>query len=170
MLRIAALAAAAGLIAAEPEAAAGVRNNPWVAPYPDGDSKYFAFHKAGVSIEQAQADLKECAMYAASARPFEPPPDLVLLGENPTARRQIVAPPIIGGLLGNIAIGAILGGFAQKMARGDLRRCMNYKGYRRFALNKGTWEALNQGKDEDVTARLTSLASGVSPEVGALRP
>jgi len=149
-------------------AAAGPATAPWTAPSDDGDDKYFAFHKPGVELSRARADIQECLDYMTRSQAFGPPPKFVLLGDPAGSRRPVSGGAIPGGLAGEMIAGMISRSFAMKTSRGNLRRCMSYKGYTRYAIDKAAWSA---AFDSDAPVEpLAALAAGDAPKVAALRP
>ena len=158
------------LIASAAHAGSEPSGPAWVDPYPDGESKYFAFHKAGVSVDQAHADIGECLTYAAPTQAYVGPPKFVLLGEAPGPRPRIVAPALISGIVGDLIMMAVTSGIENKMSRGNMRRCMGYKGYQRFAISEEAWKAMQKGKNDEVAGRLALMAARGMPAVRSLRP
>lgn len=136
-------------------------------------SKYFYFHKAGVTAELAKADYAECAAYGENVQNIEP-------GQQTTYVPYYAGPnvsPLAAGLGG--AIGAAIGSalveaFVKAPERRDMRRtilrkCMSFKGYGRFGLDKAVWEKLNDGDDKAVIAgRFGDMAAGATPVTGVL--
>lgn len=98
--------------------------------------KYFYFHKDGVSFEDALFDIRDC--------------DSLARGLNSGMGYQDVYSPYgglagaAGGVIGN-AIAAAIFGSAEKrrIRRVNLRRCMNFKGYDRYGLEKDLWQKFN---------------------------
>lgn len=84
--------------------------------------KYFYFHRTDTNFDQALRDLIECDDLA-SARPR------------------------IGGAYGAVgnAFNDLLYGSAyrRELRRLNMRRCMGYKGYRRYGLSKALWTLFN---------------------------
>lgn len=166
---IVALAALVGAaVAAQAQAPA---ESAFLAYQPAADesfARHFFFHRPGVAIEEARADLAECRSYASSAMlwPREPksvPPD-----------PKVLPPDVSGGplgpLVGNIAFGLVEGSERGKIAAANMRKCMGFKGYDRYGLPDALWKLLNDGSPEDVLARLARLASGARPSGRRLDP
>jgi hypothetical protein len=99
--------------------------------------KYFYFHRADTSFEQALADIRECDGYArglASPYGYQDTP-------YPYAGTMAGA---VGGAIANALVAAIFGSAELRKARRvNMRRCMNYKGYDRYGLNKDVWQQFN---------------------------
>jgi hypothetical protein len=102
--------------------------------------KYYYFGRADTSFPVALADLRECDGFArgltttvgfASPMPY-PMTTAGILGAG------------IGGAIGNAMAAAIFGSAEKrKTRRTTMRRCMHYKGYQRFGIEKGLWRAFN---------------------------
>jgi len=115
--------------------------------------KYFYFHRADTTFEQALKDVRECDGYARGlASPYG-------YQEAPYPYTYTMA-GAIGGAIANLMIAAIFGSAElRKARRANMRRCMNYKGYDRYGLNKEVWQQFNFEEglhhvDEDVRQRM----------------
>jgi len=99
--------------------------------------KYFYFHRAETTFEQALADIRECDGYARGlASPYG-------YQEAPYPYTYTMA-GAIGGAIANMLVAAIFGSAElRKARRTNMRRCMNYKGYDRYGLNKDVWQKFN---------------------------
>jgi hypothetical protein len=98
--------------------------------------KYFYFHRADASFEQALADIRECDGFA---RGLASP-----LGYSYYGTATYAAAGLAGDLVANALISAIFGSAElRKARRSNMRRCMNYKGYDRYGLNKDVWQQFN---------------------------
>ena len=111
-------------------------------PEIEGDfDKYFYFHRADTSFEEAYADIRECDALASGSS--------IYLGGDSASMAASMAQ--YGGLAGGIgsAIGsaiadAIFGSAARReQRRTNLRTCMSYKGYQRYGLSRELWTAFN---------------------------
>jgi hypothetical protein len=123
--------------------------------------KFFVFHNPSVDFATAYADIAECRSFlpAGTGRilpSFTPwiaaaPPEPTQAGINRY------------GLVG-AAIGAII---APKFTRGEnntvLRRCMETRGYVRYAVSETIWNALNDPKNPMMVAMQARLATGPKP-------
>ena len=130
--------------------------------------RHFFFHRPGVSLEEARADLEECRTYASSAMlwprsPGSLPPD-----------PDILPPQVTGGslgpLVGGLAFALVEGGERAKIAAANMRKCMGFKGYGRYGLSDPLWKQLNAGSPEEVLERQARLASGGAPSGRRLDP
>jgi len=99
--------------------------------------KYFYFHRAETTFDQALADIRECDGYARGlASPYG-------YQETPYPYAGTMA-GAVGGAIGNLLVAAIFGSAElRKARRSNMRRCMNYKGYDRYGLNKDVWQGFN---------------------------
>jgi hypothetical protein len=103
--------------------------------------KYYYFHRAGTSFAEALADLRECDDYARGivTRP----------GATGTPYGETLYPMAYtaGGVIGNALLAgvgaAMMSADARAERRIDMRRCMHYKGYQRFGLEKSLWQKFN---------------------------
>jgi hypothetical protein len=128
--------------------------------------KYFYFHRADTSFEQALADIRECDGYARGlASPY---------GYQSAGYPYAGTVAGVGGeLIANAMISLIFGSAElRKARRTNMRRCMNYKGYGRYGLNKDVWqqfhfeEGLSKVEEEKrhlMLAKQAKAASLISP-------
>ncbi|HEX8062983.1 MAG TPA: hypothetical protein VF535_07180 [Allosphingosinicella sp.] len=131
-------------------------------------ARHFFFHRPGVPLDEASADLVECRTYADDAMlwPREPrslPPDPKTLPPN-------VSGGPMGPLVGGLAFSLVAGGERAKIASANLRKCMGFKGYDRYGLPDPLWKQLNSGTPDQVLLRLARLASGPAPSGRKLDP
>ena len=128
--------------------------------------KYFYFYRVDTTFEQALADIRECDGYARGlASPYG-------YQETPYPYAGTLA-GAAGGIIGNLLVAAIFGSAElRKARRTNMRRCMNYKGYDRYGLNKDVWQQFNfeeglRHVDEDqrqlMLAKQAKAASMVKP-------
>jgi hypothetical protein len=129
----------------------------------DDPAKFFLFHMAGVSYDQARADYVFCIQ---QARPI-----LSLRDKMGNAG---------GGLLGAM-IGARMGEIDRlRMRNAAMRQCMGLIGYARYLVPEPEWKMLvNEGDivvadngqpDPVVIERLARFASGPAPTTQRLDP
>lgn len=137
--------------------------------------KYFFFHREDTSFDQAFADISECDALAHGITKYgsDWPPTV--------SQRTMDYGPVLGSMsaLTN-PIDAIFGsGERRWIRRYNIRKCMFFKGYDRYGLEKTLWQAFHfeEGlgrKNEQV--RLVALlkqarvASGPKPPLGVLEP
>jgi hypothetical protein len=130
----------ADLLTAVPDPASVVMPDLAFKPSPEIEAtydKYFYFHRADTRFEEALADIRECDAFArglVSSVTYTqvPYPYAGTLGG------------AIGGAIGNALAYAIFGSAEKrKLRRANMRRCMHYKGYQRFGLEKEAWQAFN---------------------------
>lgn len=123
-------------------------------------ARYFYFHKAGVSFAEAYADIAGCYRYLFAGEVMRVPGFAPWVEPGP--RRTIARTPQYG------FVGAIIGGMiAGPLLRSDrnskLRRCLDPRGYQRFAIPKEIWKAVMDGDLRDSILRQAKLASGPTP-------
>lgn len=141
-------------------------------PEIEGDfDKYYYFHRDGTSFTEALADLRDCDGFAS--------------GLTSGYTYQAVPYPYTytvagaaGGVIGNAMVAAIFGSAEKRrIRRFNMRRCMNFKGYDRYGIEKGLWQEFNfeegfSGEDEEVRqaklAQQALVASGAKPAAKAL--
>ncbi len=134
---------------------------------------YFYFYRANTTYGEAFADLDVCRIYSLSARLVLLPPKFVPLGVGIAGLDSNIRTPNLYLQYG--LIGSLIGGIIIENAQDDLvlatdRRCMAYKGYRRFGTSRAIWKLIDSGTDTDRLARLARLASGPQPQAEALDP
>jgi hypothetical protein len=137
----------------------------------DADS-YFYFHKQGVSYEAAFADLDQCRLYAQSATLFAQPPKFVPLGTT-TIRRDPVTPNtdfyynqygLVGGVTASIIFMAVTAQVNEDNHNATVRRCMAYKGYKRYGLSSAASGKIDTGTEAEKQARRALIAAGPAPQ------
>lgn len=124
--------------------------------------KYFYFHRVDTSFEQALADIRECDGYA---RGLASPYGYV---DTPYPYAGTLA-GAAGGMIGNMMVAMIFGSAElRKARRTNMRRCMNYKGYERYGLNKDVWqqfhfeEGLSSVEEKERQLKLAKQAKAAS--------
>lgn len=141
-------------------------------PEIEGDfEKYYYFRRDETSFTDALADLRDCdgfasgltSGYAYQAAPY--PYTYTMAGA-------------AGGVIANVMVAAIFGSAEKRRVRRfNMRRCMNYKGYDRYGIEKGLWQEFNfeegfSGEEEEFRqARLAQqalVASGTKPSTKVL--
>jgi hypothetical protein len=141
-----------------------------------GSDSYFYFHKPHVSYEAAFAHLDQCRIYSLTTpQGFSEPPQLVPLGTDFISERQ--APPPIStdglvrfGLVG-VGIGVILAPILlQETADATIKRCMSYKGYKRYGTSRSIWNQINSGTEAERLGKMALIASGPQPTTQAFEP
>lgn len=124
--------------------------------------KYFYFHRPDTSFEQALADIRECDGYARGL-------------SSPYGYQDVPYPyagtlaGAAGGAIGNLMVALIFGSAElRKARRTNMRRCMNYKGYGRYGLNKDVWqqfhfeEGLSSTEEKERREKLAKQAKAAS--------
>lgn len=128
--------------------------------------KYFYFHRAQTTFEEALADLRDCDGFArglSSGYRYQEAP----------YPYTYTAAGVAGGLIANAMMAAIFGSAEKRrLRRVNMRRCMGYKGYARYGLQKDLWQEFNfeegfsgeeEGKRQAMLAQQAKIASGTKP-------
>lgn len=128
--------------------------------------KYYFFNRANTSFEEALADLRDCDGFArglSSGYKYQ---------EAPYPYTYTMA-GAAGGVIANVMIAAIFGSAEKRrLRRVNMRRCMGYRGYARFGLEKDLWQEFNfeegfsaEGEDkrQAMLAQQAKVASGPRP-------
>lgn len=128
--------------------------------------KYYFFHRTGTTFEEALADLRDCDGFArglSSGYKYQEAP----------YPYTYTAAGVAGGVIANVMIAAIFGSAEKRrLRRVNMRRCMGYRGYDRFGLEKDLWQEFNfeegfSGEGEDkrqaMLAQQAKVASGPRP-------
>ena len=124
------------------------------------ERKFFVFHKAGVSFEQARADLGFCSRFIARGQQRFLP-DFV-------AWKQVdPATPIPNqlnyGLVGAAIMAIIAPAIDRSIRQARMMRCMLPRGYARYRTSEALWKQINS---EDLAASVevqARIASGPVP-------
>ena len=128
--------------------------------------KYFFFNRADTSFEQALGDLRECDGFArglTSGYRYQEAP----------YPYTYTAAGVAGGLIANVMISAIFGSSEKRrLRRLNMRRCMGYKGYQRYGLEKDLWQEFHfeegfsgetEVKRQAMLAQQAKVAAGPRP-------
>lgn len=128
--------------------------------------KYYFFNRANTSFEEALADLRDCDGFArglSSGYQYQAAP-------YPYTYTMAGA---AGGVIANVMIAAIFGSAEKRrLRRVNMRRCMGYRGYARFGLEKDLWQEFNfeegfsaEGEDkrQAMLAQQAKVAAGPRP-------
>lgn len=140
----------------------------------------FYFHKVGVALQTAEADIRECDAYNQGLVFGPAVPDLF----PPNRQSESVVPGpylpgVAGGsparmMIGGVVVGAIssvvLPAQMRIIAAANLRHCMSFKGYKRYGLSEELWKTLNTGPYDAVVRAKASIASGPQPVDLSLDP
>ena len=128
--------------------------------------KYFFFNRADTTFEEALADLRDCDGFArglSSGYKYQEAP----------YPYTYPAAGVAGGVIANVMIAAIFGSAEKRrLRRVNMRRCMGYRGYARFGLEKDLWQefhfeegfsAEGEDKRQAMLAQQAKVASGPRP-------
>lgn len=136
---------------------------------PLGDErKFFVFHRADTSLDQARADLGFCFRYAQTGPGILLPYFYAWQGNGAGKPASYDGGQF--GLTGALIGALIAGGLERSKRQINMMRCMLPRGYARYRISEELWKELN-GKDRlasvDVQAR---IASGPVPPTPRVRP
>lgn len=101
--------------------------------------KYYYFHRADTGFAEALGDLRECDGFARGITRGSFYPDTTAAN----AQYGMFAGEVAGAIVGAIGTAIFAPAEARLTRRVSMRRCMFYKGYARFGLDKELWEAFN---------------------------
>ncbi|HEX6375351.1 MAG TPA: hypothetical protein VFZ91_06485 [Allosphingosinicella sp.] len=141
-------------------------------PAPGSETRFLRhvyFHKPGIRLETARADIAECRSYAGSAILYPQVPARI------PVEADAVAPEALGGggmtpLVAQAALGIFGGPEQRKIAAANMRKCMGFKGYRRYGLSEPLWEWLNDRDPSQAVERQARVAAGPAPAAPGLDP
>jgi hypothetical protein len=103
----------------------------------DNYEKYYYFNRPETDFATALGDLRECDAHARGLFRGDHYPD-------PGIAAMYGIGGVAGGLIGGAIADAIYGSAEVRLKRRvNMRRCMFYKGYARYGLDKGSWEKFN---------------------------
>lgn len=132
------------------------------------ERKYFVFHKPGISVEQAEADLAFCWR-------FLPHGDMRVV-PGFVAWRSTDGPRAVSyasdqyGLTGQL-IGLIIAGPIERSVRQSrLFRCMVPRGYARYRTSEDVWKQLNEGDPVALIRAQAMIAAGPQPPTPRIVP
>ncbi len=131
---------------------------------------YFYFYKPGVPYETAFADIDQCRIYSLQARLIAGPPRFVPLDAPAVSHHIELQNAAAYGVIGELIGGIIVAGAEDDAAIATNRRCMFYKGYRRYGTTHDIVRQIEAGTDTDKAARLARIASGAAPQTQAIDP
>jgi hypothetical protein len=134
--------------------------------------KFFYFNNSDITFEQAYSDLAECRQHLATGAIVMTPSFVPWV--EPVNRKSVrtynynpaygLAGAVIGSVVGNI----LLNHLERGQRANKMRRCMEPRGYKRYAIEEKSWETLN-GRDEAqillMQAKIGSAPKPVSGEV-----
>ncbi len=132
--------------------------------------KFFYFNNPSVTFSEAAADIAECRSFLASGAPPSVPG--FIPWTEPVKRKQNRGGGFLTayGLLGVGVEAGLAAIIMPKIDRGlrnnKLRRCMEPRGYKRFALPEASWKVLNEGDEKQLILMQAKLASAPQPAQG----
>lgn len=148
--------------------------------------KFFYFHRADTSFDEAYSDVIECDAVSSGSRFYAgvAANDPVVQSQINNAMMQYGAAGAVGGALGGV-IGSVIAdaiwGAAERrrQRRVNVRNCMHFKGYSRYPLTEDLWREFNFAEgngraEEEFRAQALMMqarvASGPKPQREVLEP
>ena len=128
---------------------------------------YFYFHKSGVSYTRAFADLEQCRINAALAQVTALVPTLLPLGDVPASAPKLSQNYF---LFGGPLMNALIAEAEDENGAATNRKCMAYKGYRRYGTSRALFKQVDSGTLAEKQARKALIASGPAPAGEAMEP
>jgi hypothetical protein len=136
--------------------------------------KYFFFHRAETSFDEAYADISECDALA-SGISFS----AYGTGTVPYPYTGTMA-GAIGGAIGGMMADAIFGSAERRRIRRiNMRNCMGFKGYARYGMERERWQGFHfeegfgrveEEKRQGFLMKQAKVASGPIPQYKVLEP
>lgn len=129
--------------------------------------QYFYFWKAGADPVTARADIVECSTYAHDPVLWARVPERMPLQGGVSGPSGTEGP---FGLAGAIGYWMVEGGLVRRITLANTRRCMGFKGYRRYGLSVAGWQTLYNNGAEPAIERLVAVATGPEPKRPSIAP
>lgn len=130
--------------------------------------RYFLLHKAGVSFEQAKADLTFCWRFLEIGVP-RALPDFV-----PWKQPTVATPMNYGlpqfGLAGGVARAIIRGPVERGIRQPRMFRCVVSRGYSRYRTSEAIWNRLNTADAPQSISLQAQIAVGPIPPTPQVLP
>jgi hypothetical protein len=124
------------------------------------ERKFFVFHKSGVSLEQARADLGFCSRYIARGQQRFLPDFVAWKQPDPATP---VPSALSHGLVGLGIMAIVDGPIDRSVRQARMMRCMLPRGYARYRTSEALWKTINS---KDLAASIevqAKIASGPVP-------
>lgn len=134
------------------------------------EKKFFVFHRAGGTFEEALTDLRFCFRFANQPL-WNPPPEFVPWVEaNQTKNNEPVLPPYgVVGVLMDEAFG-ITASVERSNRQINMMSCMLPRGYVRYRISEPLWHELNGKSLEQSLLLQAKIASGPAPTTPRVNP
>ena len=132
---------------------------------PDDEKKHFYFHKDGVSFAEAYGDFAECYRFLPQGPGFSTDVSLPAFAPWHEPRRGTGRAPTTGnyGLVGAVVLGLIAGPLDRMARQARMRRCLEPRGYARYALREESWKRLIDDYSLESIALQAKAASSARP-------
>ena len=132
--------------------------------------KHFFFYKDGVSYTQAYSDLADCYQFLGGSSPVGPQ-SLPQFGARSRLSSNGPAAQSSTSNYGLVGVGIeqlVMGPMQRRLPQSRLRRCMEPRGYVRYAIDESTWKLLVDGYSQRSIAIQAKVASGPRPAAKVL--
>lgn len=136
------------------------------------DSRYF-FYKDGVKYQTAFDDRLLCEAYSHTVALIAKPSDFIPVGTSlpSTGNKDNLSASdasfrVLGPFLGFLSATWLEG----VMEEANMRHCMFYKGYKRYAVSAAAYRAITKGEKAEQMGRAALVASGPTPQSGEVEP
>ncbi len=136
--------------------------------------KYFYFHRDDTKFDQAFHDISECDALSRGINFYNQVDTGAAM-----AQHGLLA-GAVGGAIGSLMADAIFGSAERrKIRRVNMRRCMGFKGYNRYGMEKEKWQdfhfeeghgSVKGEKRRNYLLMQAKVASGPKPQQEVLAP
>lgn len=124
------------------------------------ERKFFVFHKAGTSLEQARADLGFCSRYIARGQQRFLPTFVPWKQSDPATPIPV---SLNYGLVGIGIMVIIDGPIGRSIRQTRMMRCMLPRGYARYRTSEALWKQINSSDLAASIGLQARIASGPLP-------
>ena len=135
---------------------------------------YYYFYKPGVVYERAFADFDQCRIDGILTPMFAPVPVFVPIGGDAITPLRpsddFARMTLTFGNLGGIIAGTLIAEGEIENTAGTNRKCLFYKGYKRYGTSRKIFNDIKAGTEQEQIARKALIASGAAPQSEALGP
>ncbi len=130
--------------------------------------KFFFFHQADLTYEEASLDFAECRSHLPRGDVRGLPTFVPWVETAERKKSEQVINPY--GLVGAAMAAIILPKVDRGIRNSKMRMCMERRGYVRYALNEEAYDLLNEGDNGNIVAMQAKLATGPAPDAPRVTP
>lgn len=127
------------------------------------ERKFYVFHKPGVSVEQATADLKFCWHFLPRGGTIAGGMFIIRETRYIPISRYRYDPSVLRPLVHAAIVSIIDGPIERSMRQLRMFRCMVPRGYDRYRTSEAVWLQLNSGDQEQSIKMQAAIAAGPVP-------